>query len=180
MTPDEIELLERLRRGERAALGSVYDSYSPAIYRYLYRRVGNQRLAEDMAGQVFLKLLEAVHRGQLWNSSFSGWLYRIAHNLVVDHYRKHGNHTVVELEEWLESEGGGPEREAEQRLRLDRVRRALHDLTEEQAQVILLRFGEGLTNQEVAEIMGKSEGAIKGLQHRALNALRQLLVEAEA
>lgn len=179
MDPNDTELLERVRGGDRAALAAVYDGYSPLIYRYLYRRVGNARLAEDLTGQVFLKLLEAAHRDQLWNKSFSGWLYRIAHNLVVDYFRKHKEQLLTELEEELESEARGPEGSAEHQLRLHQVRLALLHLTEEQAQVIVLRFGEGLSNQEVADIMGKKEGAIKGLQHRALQALRHLLVEEE-
>jgi RNA polymerase sigma-70 factor, ECF subfamily len=177
MISDDTALLERLRRGDRAALASIYDEYSPALYRYLYRRVGNARLAEDMTGQVFLKLLEALRQNQAWNVSFSGWLYRIAHNLVVDHFRKHGDQTIVELEEWIQSDASGPERVAERQLTLQQVRYALNKLTEEQAQVILLRFGEGLSNREVAEIMNKNEGAIKGLQHRALQMLRRLLLE---
>jgi RNA polymerase sigma-70 factor (ECF subfamily) len=177
MTPDDSALLERARCGDRHALATIYDEYSPAIYRYLYRRVGNAGLAEDLTGQVFLKLLEAFQRDQLWNSSFRGWLYRIAHNLVVDHYRKQGDRSLVELEETLESDDLSPERGAELTIRFQRIRGALNELTEEQAQVILLRFGEGLSNREVGEIMEKSEGAIKALQHRALSALRRLLME---
>lgn len=179
MNQSDSDLLTRLRVGDRDALATVYDSYSPALYRYLYRRVGNAALAEDLTGQVFLKLLEAIRREQLWHSSFSGWLYRIAHNLVMDHFRKHGSQTTVELEEWLESGARGPDGQVEHHLRLDEIRQALNELTEEQSQVILLRFGEGLSNKEVADMMGKTEGAIKGLQHRALHALRHLLVGKE-
>lgn len=178
MNQSETALLERARRGDRAALATIYDEYSPAIYRYLYRRVGNARLAEDLTGQVFLKLLEAIERDRSWKSSFRGWLYRIAHNLMVDHYRKHGDQQLVELDETLESDAR-PDYRAELRLRFNLIRQALDELTEEQAQVIVLRFGEGLTNREVGEIMDKSEGAIKALQHRALNALRRLLIHEE-
>jgi RNA polymerase sigma-70 factor (ECF subfamily) len=179
MNPTDRALRERVKRGERAALASIYDEYSPLIFRYLYRRVGNARLAEDLTGQVFVKLLEAVQRDTLWNKSFRGWLYRIAHNVVIDHFRKHGNQKIVELEEWVASDEEGLEGTVISRLQFERVQQALHKLTEEQAQVIVLRFGEGLSNQEVAEIMGKTEGAIKGLQHRAVKALRRLLVERE-
>jgi RNA polymerase sigma-70 factor (ECF subfamily) len=136
-------------------------------------------LAEDLTGQVFVKVLEAVQRDTLWNKSFRAWLYRIAHNVVVDHFRKHGNQKIVELEESVISHDEGLEGTVTNRLQLERVQQALHKLTEEQAQVIVLRFGEGLSNREVAEIMGKREGAIKGLQHRAVKALRRLLVERE-
>lgn len=177
MTPNDTDLLERLRRGEREALATIYDEYSPAIYRYLYRRVSNARIAEDLTGQTFLKLLEAIHKDQLWHTSFKSWLYRIAHNLVVDYYRKHKSKRLVELHEHLEGNQPKLDQTIIQRLDLQRVQYALQYLTEEQAQVIVLRFGEGLSNREVANIMGKSEGAIKALQHRALKALRQLLTE---
>jgi RNA polymerase sigma-70 factor (ECF subfamily) len=179
MNPTDSALREGVKRGEPAALASVYDEYSPLIFRYLYRRVGNARLAEDLTGQVFVKLLEAVERDTLWNKSFRGWLYRIAHNVLIDHFRKHGNQKLVELDESLVSDEEGLEATITSRLQLERVQQALGQLTEEQAQVIVLRFGEGLSNQEVAQIMGKREGAIKGLQHRAVKALRRLLVERE-
>lgn len=179
MNPTDSALRERVKRGEPAALASVYDEYSPLIFRYVYRRVGNARLAEDLTGQVFVKLLEAVQRDTLWNKSFRGWLYRIAHNVIIDHFRKDRNQQVVELDEELVSDEQGVEATITSRLEFARVQDALRQLTEEQAQVIVLRFGEGLSNQEVAQIMGKREGAIKGLQHRAVKALRRLLVERE-
>ncbi|MCZ7568015.1 MAG: sigma-70 family RNA polymerase sigma factor [Ardenticatenaceae bacterium] len=174
---DEAVLLEQALALEPDALGQLYDHYAPGIYRYLYRRVGDARLAEDLTGQCFLNMLEALQRGGGWQSSFSGWLYRIAHNLSVDHFRRHGNNAFVELDERLLSGADSPDYVTDRALRMENVRDALHCLTDEQVQVILLRFGEGLSNKEVADMMGKTEGAIKALQHRALRALRRLLLE---
>lgn len=172
-------LLEQMRRGNRAALATVYDTYSPAIYRYLYRRTNNQRLAEDLTGVVFLKVLEAIRKQQAWTDTFVGWLYRIAHNAVVDHYRSAGRRQEEELAESLESQGIAPDGAAERAVRALQIQNALNTLTDDQAQVIVLRFGEGLSHQEVAVILNKSEGAVKLLQHRAVHALRRLLVAEE-
>lgn len=177
-TPDTT-LLEQMRRGDRAALATVYDMYAPAIYRYLVRRTSNQRVAEDLTGVVFLKMLDAIHKQQAWTDTFVGWLYRIAHNAVVDYFRSAGRRNEDELDEWLESRGDTPEWVAERATRMTKIHAALNSLTAEQAQVILLRFGEELSHQEVADIMGKSEGAIKLLQHRAIHALRRLLIPEE-
>lgn len=177
-TPDDT-LLAQVRRGNRAALATVYDMYAPAIYRYLVRRTSNQRVAEDLTGVVFLKMLDAIHRQQAWTDTFVGWLYRIAHNAVVDHFRKTGRRNEDELDETVESLFDAPDWAAERATRLVKIHEALNSLTADQAQVILLRFGEELSHQEVADIMGKSEGAIKLLQHRALHALRKLLVPEE-
>lgn len=177
-TPDK-ELLLQLQRGNRKALSAVYDSYSPAIYRYLYRRIGDATIAEDLTGTVFLKVLEAIGKHQTWSDSFVGWLYRIAHNVAIDHFRKSGRQQEDELAETVESHWLSPDGKAEREARLRQIRSALTHLTADQAQVILLRFGDGMSHQEVAAILGKSEGAIKLLQHRALQGLRQILVEEE-
>jgi RNA polymerase sigma-70 factor (ECF subfamily) len=177
-TPDD-SLLAQVRRGDRAALATVYDMYAPAIYRYLVRRTGNQRVAEDLTGVVFLKVLDAIHKQQAWTATFVGWLYRIAHNAVVDHFRSTGRRNEDELDETVESFLEAPDWAADRATRLARIHQALNSLTADQAQVILLRFGEELSHQEVADIMGKSEGAIKLLQHRAIHALRKLLVPEE-
>lgn len=174
---DEARLLEQALALDPDALGQLYDHYAPGIYRYLYRRVGDARLAEDLTSQCFLNMLEALQRGGGWQSSFSGWLYRIAHNLSVDYFRRHGNNPQVELDERLLSAADSPDHLTERTLRMEHVRAALHALTDEQVQVILLRFGEGLSNKEVADMMGKTEGAIKALQHRGLRALRRLLLK---
>jgi RNA polymerase sigma-70 factor (ECF subfamily) len=170
-------LLKLASRADSVALGKLYDQYSNRIYSYVYHRVGQAELAEDLTGQTFMRMLEAVGEGQAWHTSFSGWLYRIAHNLVVDHYRRNRRTDFVEVEEatFVSSADDDPLHLVESRLERERLHSALQQLTEEQAQVITLRFLDELSITEVATIMEKSEGAIKALQYRAVLALRRVM-----
>ena len=174
---DELELLEKASRAEPAALGMLYDQYVERIYAYIYHRVGQADLAEDLTGQVFMRMLEAVRNGKGWRTSFSGWLYRIAHNLVIDHYRRKHRATLVNIDdaEPVQAQAGDPVRSVENQYERERLRTALAKLTEEQSQVISLRFLEDLSIAEVAEIMEKTEGAVKALQYRAVLALRRVM-----
>ncbi len=174
---DELELLEKASRAEPAALGMLYDQYVERIYAYIYHRVGQADLAEDLTGQVFMRMLEAVRSGKGWRTSFSGWLYRIAHNLVIDHYRRKHRATFVDIDdaEPVQAQSGDPVRSVENQYERERLRTALAKLTEEQSQVISLRFLEDLSIAEVAEIMEKTEGAVKALQYRAVLALRRVM-----
>ncbi len=174
---DEASLLERMRSLDPHALSAIYDLYAVRIYSYIYHRVGDTNLAEDLTAQVFLRMLEALRNDRAWTVSFSGWLYRIAHNLVIDYYRQSGRGRYIDLETKADMpvEGRGPEDAAELRLSHDRVRVALTRLTEEQAQVISLRFLEERSIAEVAHLIGKSEGAVKALQYRAVAALRRIM-----
>ena len=176
-TLDQQALLERASRGDPAALTKIYDLYAEKIHSYIYHRVGQSELAEDLTGQVFMRMLEAVRNGRGWHSSFSGWLYRIAHNLVIDYYRRRQRATFVEFDEAppIKATHGDPVRSAEARVDSERLRSALNKLTEEQAQVITLRFLEELSIAEVATMMDKTEGAIKALQYRAVLALRRVM-----
>jgi RNA polymerase sigma-70 factor (ECF subfamily) len=125
-------------------------------------------------------MLESVGEGRAWRTSFSGWIYRIAHNLVVDHYRRRGRATFVELEEAspIVADEADPVRKAEARLESEHLRTALAKLTEEQAEVIALRFLDEFSIAEVAAMMNKTEGAIKALQYRAVLALRRVMQPA--
>jgi RNA polymerase sigma-70 factor (ECF subfamily) len=167
--------LERVQEYDPSALGEIYDRYARRIYSYVYYRLGDAHLAEDLTGTVFAKMLEAIRSSKSWNTSFSGWLYRIAHNVVVDHVRRSQQGQGTPLNEHLIAGEPDPASIVELRLEGDRLRLALGQLTEEQAQVIGLKFVEGLSNAEVARAMGKTEGAIKALQFRAMAALRRIL-----
>jgi RNA polymerase sigma-70 factor (ECF subfamily) len=171
---DEAALLDRIRQYDQAALAQVYDEYYDRIYHYVYRFVGQVPAAEDLTANVFLRLLSAVRSGNQPHSNLLAWLYRVAHNLVVDGFRR-GPAAELELTEWLEGYEPDLTHIVEQKLQLERVRRALLDLTPAQQQVIALKFLEGLDSVEVAAILNKSEGAIDALQHRALLALREAL-----
>lgn len=175
--PELQALLERASRADPQALGQIYDRFVERIYSYIYHRVGQAELAEDLTGQVFIRMLEAIRSGQGWRTSFSGWLYRIAHNLVIDFYRRRSRASFVDIDEAppiavTEEE---PFRKVQATLDREDLRAALNQLTEEQAQVITLRFLEDLSIAEVAAIMGKNEGAIKALQYRAILALRRIM-----
>lgn len=173
----EEQLLEAAIRYDEAALGELYDRYEAKIYSYIYRRTGDPALAEDLGAQVFLKMLEAIRNRKAWHSSFSGWLYRIAHNLVIDYYRQRGHQVQISLDDapMLTDIDQNPVLATEMKLDAERLRAAISRLTDEQAEVISLRFLEGYNISEVAEMMNKTEGSIKALQYRAVATLRQFL-----
>ncbi len=176
-TPDEAKLIARASLGDPDAVASLYDVYASRIYSYIYRRTSDPVTAEDLTGQVFLRMLEALRSGKGWRTSFSGWLYRIAHNLVVDLYRKRGQlkYTAIDDKPHLAANDNDPYRVAASRLDSDVLLRAINQLTEEQAQVVTLRFLEGYSIAEVADIMDKTDGAIKALQYRGVASLRRIM-----
>jgi RNA polymerase sigma-70 factor (ECF subfamily) len=171
---EEPALLNRAREYDQAAIAEIYDRYSLRIYNYIYHRLGNAHLAEDLTATVFLRMLEAIRSSRAWQTSFSGWLYRIAHNLVVDYFRA-GQQDEVALEEWPIPSREHPADIAERSLAQQRLRSAVGQLTGEQNVVITLKFLEGMSNAEVAGVLGKSEGAVKSLQFRALASLRRMM-----
>jgi RNA polymerase sigma-70 factor (ECF subfamily) len=173
----EHALLERARAYDAGALGELYDQYAPLIYAYLYRRVHDAQLAEDLTSEVFVRVLQAIQSEQFWHTSFRGWLYRIAHNLVVDHYRKQPPAPMLALDERLVAVQGDPDSALAEKLSRQGLLAAISQLTPDQQQVLVLRFGEQLAAREVAEVMDKSVGAVEALQHRALAALRRILKE---
>ncbi|MFQ5343332.1 MAG: sigma-70 family RNA polymerase sigma factor [Anaerolineae bacterium] len=179
MRDNEQRLIAQARQGDTAALSAIYDQYAEKIYIYLYHRLGDRQLAEDLTGDVFVRMVEAADTPRFADTSLSGWLYRIAHNLLVDHFRRQREEVALPEELPMPTtatgSGEGPAAIVERKLAQDGLRKALEVLTEEQRQVIVLRFGEGLTAREVAETMGKQENAIWQLQHRALNGLRRAL-----
>jgi len=174
----EATLLKRIQQYDTDALAQVYDDYYERIYRYIYRYLGQADVAEDLTANVFLRLLKAVHNGRCPRKNLAAWLYRVAHNLVVDTFRRRPAEEL-ELAEWLESDDPDPLHIADLHWQMKRVRLALRHLTESQQQVIVLKFIEGMNSREVAAILGKSEGAIDALQHRALVALRRLLTSGQ-
>jgi RNA polymerase sigma-70 factor (ECF subfamily) len=176
---DEGQLLEKAKELDPVALEALYDRYAPKIYSYLYRRLGDPDIAEDLSAQVFLRMLEAVQKGQPWKTSFSGWLYRIAHNLVVDHFRRRSRSVKVSLEDAppLIAPDGNPVEITDRKLASERLRLAMQQLTHDQALVVSMRFLEELSVSEVASAMGRSEGAVKALQYRAVIALRDVMLD---
>jgi RNA polymerase sigma-70 factor, ECF subfamily len=176
---EELFAVSAVSTFDQAALGQIYDAYYERIYNYIYHRLGDATLAEDMAGEVFLRMLESVRVERAWRTSLTGWLYRIAHNLVIDYYRRRGRRDEGSLDERIvaDDRSGSPRVSLETMLTQQQLRTALYHLTDEQQEVVILKFGEDLSNAEIAEIMGKTEGAVKALQHRALTTLRRVMEE---
>jgi RNA polymerase sigma-70 factor (ECF subfamily) len=172
---NEASITEQARAGDPAALGSIYDHYAPQIYAYLYRRLGEREAAEDLTAEVFIRMLEALDRGSFASTSLVAWLYRIAHNLVVDHYRRRHPVTMTLDGDWATGPGDEPCTELERKQDAERLRAALGQLTPDQQQVIALRFGQGLKAGQIAEVLNKPERAVRSLQHRGLSSLRRLL-----
>jgi RNA polymerase sigma-70 factor (ECF subfamily) len=175
---DECDLVRRAQEYDSSAFAEIYERYYQGIYNFVYYRVTDEALAEDLTAEVFLKAMEAIESFTFRGVPLSAWLYRIANNLVVDHFRRQPRHGNVSLEETTVSAGENPTDALEQGLTQQTIRRALSELTEEQQQVVLLKFVDGLSNNEVARVLGKTEGAIKSLQHRALSSLARVLGEA--
>jgi len=160
-------------------LAAIYDEYHLPIYRYIYRQVSDVEVASDLSADVFHRLLQAVQNGNGPCQDTKAWLYRTAHNIVVDHYRRQHYRKDLPLFEDIIDADAEVAGTVEQQLTVDTVREALNHLTPDQRQVITLKFLGGLSNSEVAEVMGKPVGAVKSLQHRALAALQRKLVPAE-
>ena len=151
-------------------IGEVYDQCAPRIYRYIYHRLGHKALAEDLTGEVFVRFL----RARVAPDNLMGYLYRTAHNLIVDYLRQNPS-ALAAIDEHMAAEGDGPDRLAEREDERMRLRRAISRLSPDQQQVIVLRYLEGLSQAEIGRVLGKPEGAVKSLQHRAILNLRTLL-----
>ena len=171
----ESQLLKRAKSFDEAALAELYDRYAPKAYAYIYRRVSDPVVAEDLTSDLFLRVVRAILNEHTWKTSFQAWLYRIAHNLVVDHYRRQPDSPAVPLDESLITAQGNPVTLAEASMDSEQLRAALFLLTPEQQEVLALRFGEGLTAREVGEILDKSTGAVEALQRRGIAALKRIL-----
>jgi RNA polymerase sigma-70 factor (ECF subfamily) len=172
------ELVARAQAGERDALEELYLLHFDRIYSYLHMSVGNRHDAEDLTTQTFLKMLESIGRFRWQSAPFSAWLFRIAHNLAMDHFRANRR---WQPEEEVPEPAGAEERSAEEQALHSIGRQSLLELIEglspEQQQVLTLKFVFNFPNAEVATILGKTEGAIKSLQHRALVSLQKQMAK---
>lgn len=176
---DEQNLVHQAQQGDKEAFSQLYESHFDKIYRYIVIRMGNRTEAEDLTQQVFLKALHSIHSFKWKGIPFSAWLFRIAHNLVVDYLRKDKKAVTTTLNDSLASSGDNPQQMAEHGMNIDQLISATKQLTKYQQEVISLRFAGELPVAEVAKIMGKSEGAVKALQHSSIVALRKTLLKAE-
>ena len=171
---DEESLIRRAKQRDQVALTQLYEENFDKIYRYIVLKIGDRTEAEDMTQQVFLNAIQSISSYNWKGMPFSSWLYRIAHNQVVDHLRKKSRRILVPLDESLPA-ADDPKQAAEQKIEIEEIVAATRDLTKAQQEVISLRFGGELSVAEVARAMGRSEGAVKALQHSAILALRKAL-----
>jgi RNA polymerase sigma-70 factor (ECF subfamily) len=177
--PEEASLVDRAKSGDPEAFARLYDAYIERVYRYIYFRISDDDATEDIVSQVFLKAWENLGRYKAGSSPFIAWLYTIARNLVIDYYRAKKDILPIE-EAWaIPSDRQSPDEEAQTRFDLEAMRDALQFLTGDQQQVLILKFIAGLPNQNIAKIMNKQEGTIRGLQMRALQTLSKYMHEKE-
>ncbi|HEY5640437.1 MAG TPA: sigma-70 family RNA polymerase sigma factor [Dehalococcoidia bacterium] len=181
MSPNSDAQAERLvvdaaKAGDEAALSELYQTYFPRLYRYILARTGNTYDAEDLTEEVFMRVLEAIKRFQHREAPFSAWLFRIAHNAVISQRRKEtARGRSSQLNDGMPIDSAGPEELVESRVALSEVMQAAKKLPDAQRQVISLRFAAGLTVAETARAMGKGEGNVKVIQHKAIAKLREMM-----
>jgi RNA polymerase sigma-70 factor (ECF subfamily) len=172
---DDRPLIERVRKGDQDALRTLYERYFDRIYNYVYARLGRAEDAEDLAIDTMTKSLTRLDLFHDQGGAFSSWVYRIAHNATIDHYRRHGKVALVSLERAPTPESADPSELAVEQLSNEDLHAAIRDLTDEQQQVLILRFFQDLTAAQTAAVMGKTVGAVQALQHRALGSLERAL-----
>jgi RNA polymerase sigma-70 factor (ECF subfamily) len=173
-------LVDRAQQGDREALEELYLIHFDRIYSYLHVSVGNRHDAEDLTTQTFLKMLESIGRFRWRSAPFSAWLFRIAHNLAMDHFRARRRwQPEEEVPEQPGAEEPSAELEAMQAIGRESMLELIERLSPEQQQVLTLKFVFNFPNADVATILGKTEGAIKSLQHRALASLQKQLASQD-
>jgi len=179
MSTNPEQLLKRARTLDHNALVKIYDLYSDALFNYAYKHVGDPQVAENLVSETFFRFLGALERGGGPKEHLKAYLYRITHNLITDRFRRQPPPSLELDEDRLPDEKPGPSSVFVSRQDEERVRQALRLITPEQRQVIVLKFLEGWSGQEIAQIMDKSLGAVKALQHRGLAALQRILIDQE-
>ena len=173
----EWDIVRRAQEYDEPAVEALYQKYYPKIYNYAFMQMGDAQAAEDLASDVMLKMIESMHKYTFRGLPFGAWVFRIARNRLIDLHRRRRRRGEVDLSGTLSSALASPQVLAERALERGQIQVALKHLTDEQRQVIVLKFIQGFDNRSIGKIMGRSEGAIKSLQHRALGALRRLLYQ---
>ena len=176
---DEITLVEQAK-AEPNAFGELYERYVDKIYSYIYYRVGNDEDAEDLTARTFFQALDKISAYEDRGAPFSAWLYRIAHNLVANLHRQRSRHKTVPFEDPVVAtiRRPGPAAVVERQETREALLGAIHRLSEDRQQLLLLKFVEHMPNAQIGEIMGRTESSIKSLYHRTLLALRSDLQES--
>jgi RNA polymerase sigma-70 factor (ECF subfamily) len=179
MNDTEVRDLVRRAKSEPEAFGQLYEHYVRRIYNYHYRHTSNRVEAEDLTSRTFYRALRSLHRYREKRASFQAWLFRIAHNLVVNWYRDHGRRDIVSIDtvEPMTSQAEDPHDFVEALEEQAFLQRVLATLSEDRKTLILLKFVEKMTNREIAEVLGRTEGAVKALYYRTLVDLRETMTE---
>jgi RNA polymerase sigma-70 factor (ECF subfamily) len=177
--PDEADLVRQAKSGDSEAFAELYDACVERVYRYIYFRVTDDIAAEDLTSQVFLKAWENLDRYQVGSSPILAWFYTIARHLVIDFYRTQKGSVPLDEVNALPAKGQSPAEEVELRFSLQAMRDGLQALTDDQQQVLILKYIAGLPNQNIAKMMNKREGAVRALQMRALQTLSKYMEEKE-
>lgn len=177
------DLVMKAQGGDQSSFALLYERFFDQIFRYVSFKTGSPTEAEDITGEVFVRMIESIHRFKWQGHPFSSWLFRIAHNLIVDYFRKKGKKALVPLEgsaDNLQSDQVDVDRRIDLELAMDEIRRAMEGLTELQREVISMRFAGGLSVAETARAIGKKDNAIKALQHAGLKKLRMTLAAEDS
>lgn len=176
MTQKELAaVIERAQQGDRMAVGELYETYMETIYRYVAYRVSERGDIEDLTAEIFVKMIEGLPKYRYTGAPFEAWLYRIAYARIID-FRRRGRHRAhIGLSETPIEGDPNPEEKLEDHQENETLRRALSTLSDEQQHILILRFIERKSHQEVAAVIGKSVSAVKSIQHRALSGLAKQL-----
>ena len=171
---EEQEILARASQGDREAFGALYERYVERIFNYVYYRTGNVHDAEDLTARVFYRALHHIQNYTDRGVPFSAWLYRIAHNLIANWHRDRSRHQEIPLDDapTIHYKGEPPEVALMQGQDRDALLKLIRHLPSERQHLLILKFVEHMSNAEIGETMGRSEGAVKSLYHRTLLALR--------
>jgi len=183
MLEGELAYIEKAQKGDAACFGHLYNHYLPPIYRFIAVKVGTKQEAEDLTHEVFMSAWQKLPQYEAQGFPFSSWLYRIARNRVIDYYRTKKSHVSIDDDQMADNEIFGVQSDAAEALDigldLAAIQEAMHALTAEQREVIQLRFMSDLSPAEIAKVLGKREGAVRIIQHRALIKLKACIGEKE-
>lgn len=175
VTVDVATLIHKAQQGDREAVGTLYQAYVRSIYRYVVARVRNNADAEDITADVFIRMVKGLPSYRVTEAPFGAWLYRIAASRIADYYRAQNRYTNSEVSEALPDDFTPMEEQLLQTQSFESLRRALHELSEEHQTILILRFVDRKSHEEVAALLGKTMTAVKSAQHRALTHLTTVL-----
>jgi len=173
------ELVEKAINGNGDAFGRLYDMYVDQVYRHIYYRIGNKDDTEDLTQKTFIRAWDAIGKFKKTSSPFAAWLIRISHNLVIDFYRTRKPDEDIDFDTVTAKPEAGPEFITEQHFSQQEIRKAIRKLNNDQQQVILMRFIEDFSYEEIASALGKSEGAVRVILHRGLEKLKTIVEKAQ-